>query len=31
MASSEQGQQIDLGDLDLPQLQQVKSQLEEVS
>ncbi|KAI9283961.1 Prefoldin [Umbelopsis sp. AD052] len=29
MASSEQGQQIDLGDLDLPQLQQVKSQLEE--
>ncbi|KAG2178895.1 hypothetical protein INT43_001742 [Umbelopsis isabellina] len=29
MATTEQGQQIDLGDLDLPQLQQIKQQFEE--
>lgn len=30
MAASEQSQQIDLGELELPQLQQIKTQLEEV-
>jgi hypothetical protein len=31
MATSDESQQIDLGELELPQLQQIKTQLEEVS